>query len=66
MLAHQQRVVDERDELAGRLERLSAFIHGPRFADVPDMEQRLLVAQRVHMRHYLDVLERRIAAWGAA
>jgi hypothetical protein len=66
MAPHQQRVAAERAELAERLDKLAAFIHSERFADVPDAEQERLRRQRVHMRGYLHVLDERMGAWGAS
>lgn len=61
---HQQRVVVERDELADRLAKLEAFLNRPDFgAIVTPAEQPLLRAQAMHMRHYLAVLNGRIALW---
>lgn len=63
---HQQRVIDERRDLAVKLERLTAFREKPGFADLPLVDQGLLVQQADHMAAYLSVLDARIKRWGGA
>ena len=61
---HQQRVVDERDQLAERIEKLDAFIQGNSFFEgLPEAEQERLVAQAGVMAVYCRILERRIGAF---
>ena len=45
LLAHQHRMVQEREELADRLGKLGAFITGPRFASLDHEDRRLLIEQ---------------------
>ena len=65
MQPHQQRVVDEKADLDGKLKRLSTFMDGKLFENLPTSEQELLREQRVYMRNYSAVLGERIAAFPA-
>lgn len=59
---HQQRVVDEKAENDGRLEKLKAFIESnPTFETLPGAEQVRLCRQARIMRELSDVLGERIA-----
>lgn len=64
MQPHQERVVAERDELQGKVERLETFIGrgspGPIFTKLPVAEQCRLDRQFALMRLYLAVLNERI------
>ena len=62
---HQQRVVDEKNELAERLGKLLAFFQSPIFAGLDAAEQSRLRNQARFMDGYQAVLEDRIAAFGA-
>lgn len=58
---HQQRVVDEKAELADRLAKLDAFIlDSPVFLTLPEAEQARMKRQAVAMATYCDVLGDRI------
>jgi hypothetical protein len=68
MLPHQQRVIDERDQLAERLDKLRAFIEAnPKngtvslFQSLDEQERNDLQSQANYMTMYLSVLYRRIA-----
>jgi hypothetical protein len=61
---HQQRVLDERRELEGRLDRLSVFLGTPAFEALPEAERQLLVKQSGAMVAYSDVLAERLDLWG--
>jgi len=68
MLPHQQRVIDERDQLAERLDKLRAFIEAnPKngtvslFRSLDEQERNDLQSQANYMTMYLSVLYRRIA-----
>jgi hypothetical protein len=61
LTAYQQRVVDERDELAGNIDRLDKFIHGEIFRSIPAEEQERLARQLRIMVEYFRVLNERIA-----
>jgi len=64
MQPHQQRVVDERDELDSKLEKLSHFMGGnPIYLDLPDDEKDRLHRQRGAMEEYSKVLWERIKAF---
>jgi hypothetical protein len=61
MQPHERRVVDEKDELDERLERLIAFITGaPGFKALDNIDQALLRDQRDAMGEYSDILNKRI------
>lgn len=57
----QQRVVDERDQLDDRLQKLRAFFKTPQFEKLPEDDQRVLRQQSVFMGEYLSILEYRIS-----
>ena len=61
---HQQRVVEERDQLAERIEKLAAFTEGPLFQTLCEAEQRRLLSQAVAMDEYVAILNERIEAFG--
>jgi hypothetical protein len=64
MEAYQQRVVEERDQLSKRVEKLETFIGGaPRFRACLMDEQARLRVQLAHMHAYLGVLNERILLW---
>lgn len=59
---HQQRVLDEKVELNGRLSKLDAFIlDNPLFAKLPPDEQERLGRQSQAMAVYSGILDERIA-----
>ena len=61
---HQQRVVNERDELNTKLVALKGFIKGSQvFGSLPDDEQSRLKRQAEVMTEYSDILQERINAW---
>lgn len=64
---HQQRVVDEKNELDEKLTKLRAFCSqvGGIFDSLPTEEKQRLTEQEGHMAAYSDVLGRRISAFGA-
>jgi len=59
----QQRVVDEKEELDGKIERLDAFANGDVFGTLPAEEQERMSRQLQIMRDYSSVLDERIAAF---
>lgn len=63
MQPHQQRVIDEKTELDGRLKKLNAFIDGEIFKGLPEDERTRLRKQVGYMKCYSYVLEERIAAF---
>ena len=63
MLAFQERVVVEKQELDKKIEALSAFMGGHLFQTIPSAEQARMHKQRVAMRSYSEALGERIAAF---
>lgn len=61
--AHQQRVITERDELADKISKLSAFLPTATFQRLADEEQTRLANQLHVMRLYCSVLNQRIDAF---
>ncbi len=61
MKQHQIRVVDEKTDLDGKIERLDAFIGTPIYHDLDGHDQFLLRFQLVAMRQYSTTLGERIA-----
>ena len=57
----QERVVDEKNELAECLEKLNAFLATPECLTLPFDERCLLARQALVMAQYLDILLDRIA-----
>lgn len=64
LMPWQKRVLDERDELVGRISRLNFFLNCY-YKNVSEAERGRLRVQLYIMRAYLGVLEDRIAAWGS-
>lgn len=60
---HQQRVIDERADLVGRLDRLTIFFDTPTFASLDAAEQSRLQYQAVAMKEYAAALAERIVAF---
>lgn len=64
MQPHQQRVIQERDELKAKATALSEFIgNNPVFETIDVDEQERLKEQCEIMWQYFEILERRIAAF---
>lgn len=63
MQPHRQRVIDERQQLRERLDKLENFLAGDLFKSLEHEEGVLLWAQRGAMAQYLAVLDRRVARW---
>lgn len=60
---HQQRVVDEYDELCAKLDKLTKFIKGEVFKTVEPEEQTRLERQQAAMASYALILLHRIEAF---
>lgn len=60
---HQQRVVEEKDQLSERLSKLVAFFQTPMFGTLSEAERSRLRNQARFMDGYAAVLEERIAAF---
>lgn len=65
MEKYQERVIEEKQDLDGKIERLNTFLQLPDFFQtVPDsMERSLLRAQYGAMKEYSRLLGVRIAHW---
>lgn len=64
MAPHQQRVIDEKNELDERAHKLSQFIgNNPTFADLDPAEQERMKVQNDLMWQLSEVLSQRIAAF---
>ncbi|AEK09210.1 hypothetical protein FGG24_gp11 [Mycobacterium phage JC27] len=60
-----KRLLEERDELNARLERLTEFLDSPALDSLPPVDRSDLRAQAEAMGTYLDLLSRRIARYAA-
>ena len=58
---HQQRVVEEKNDLGVRRGKLLDFLSGDKIHDLPEDDQLLLQDQCNAMTTYLEILEKRIA-----
>ena len=65
MQDYQLRVVEERKQLSEKLEKLEQFLLGNAYLNLPGAEQNRLVRQTLIMVDYRDVLDERIANFGA-
>lgn len=63
MEAHQQRVVEELDDLKGKIARLQAFLETDICEALPSEQQGLLALQAQIMGAYAMVLAQRIEAF---
>jgi hypothetical protein len=63
---HQQRVVNEHNELTERIDKLGMFLKTDQFGALESEEKRLLLEQHYYMRHYALTLEMRITRWRSA
>ena len=55
-----QRVKTERNELKERLSKLNEFIYSEKSKEIDFDDVALLIEQSVHMKNYLEVLDRRL------
>jgi hypothetical protein len=63
MQPHQQRVVEEKEQLDLKIAKLDGFVHGTIYAALPDPERNRLMRQFCFMKDYSNVLLERIAAF---
>ena len=63
MQPHQQRVVEEKEQLTEKLDKLETFEGGAIFSSLPPTEQSRLTRQLLIMKLYEQVLSERIAAF---
>ena len=57
----QQRIVDEKEALSEKLDKLESFEGGPIYSKLPPAEQTRLTRQLLIMKLYEQVLSERIA-----
>lgn len=60
MQPHEQRVVEERNELGDKIRKLSDFLGTKTFDQLPDEDRDLLLWQKDHMSAYWATLNKRI------
>ena len=63
MEAYQERVVEEKRRLDGKLKRLKAFTASEKFGEVPAEEQGRMNKQHEVMEAYSNILGERISAF---
>lgn len=63
MLDYQERVVEERDVLSTKIDKLRKFTHGVLFTTLSSKERGYLMRQYLVMAAYLDILNERITAF---
>jgi hypothetical protein len=64
MLPHQQRVIDEKNELFDKIDKLDVFIKtNPIFGQMEEQDKKLLEEQLQHMSAYWGVLKQRVEAF---
>lgn len=62
--AHILRVMVERDDLAEKTDKLTAFLETPTFAALDEEDRQLLAAQLGAMGAYVGILDRRLSKAG--
>lgn len=60
MQPHQERVVTEKADLDEKISKLSGFMHGETYAELPAVDQGLLMVQIRAMKLYSETLSQRI------
>ena len=65
MQPHEQRVVDEKNELGDKLERLLTFLQTDFYKTLTEKEQELLYFQSQVMEDYYETLQQRIELFKA-
>jgi len=60
MQPHEQRVLDEHHDLAGKMSKLSDFLETFTFKVLPAADRVLLETQYYQMSGYLETLQRRV------
>lgn len=63
MLPHQERVVQEQDELDEKIVKLSTFLQSPAIEKIDIEEKPRLQEQLIVMQKYSNILGQRIAAF---
>ena len=64
MQPHEQRVIEEREQLVSRLDKLTEFLKGDLFKGLPADEQERLARQHRIMGDYAGILAERIVQFG--
>ena len=59
----QERLIEERNEIDQRGEKLFQFIESERFTKLPHFDQIALCMQLAHMQGYMEIVTRRIDAF---
>lgn len=65
-LPHEQRMIEERQDLGLKMQELCAFTRNPKFFGLPEAEQVRIIAQLDYMRGYYYMLSSRISAFTRA
>lgn len=65
LLPHQQRVVEERDALREKINKLTETMASPMWSLISGDERNLLVRQLRAMVNYCSILGERLRLWGA-
>lgn len=60
---HQQRVIDEKEQLDDKRMKLKGFLYTPLYSSLPEAERERLAMQCQVMDLYSDILKRRIACF---
>jgi len=60
---HQERVIEERNALQEKVNKLDVFLVGTKFNTLSTLEQSHLLMQQSAMRMYLNILNLRINNW---
>lgn len=60
---HQERAVQEKADLDGKIDKLTEFVEGPVHSTLPEDEKSRLATQLHHMKEYATALGQRIAAF---
>lgn len=55
-----ERLLDERNQLRDKLDKLTPFVKSQKIDDLPDTQQALLIVQESAMRTYLMCLQERL------
>lgn len=60
LLPYQERVISERDDLYKDFLKLGSFVRSNSFKELPNIDKKLLLAQKTAMDTYLTILDIRI------
>jgi len=65
LLPYQEKVISERDDLYKDFLKLSGYIRSSSFKKLPNIDKKLLIAQKSAMDAYLTILDTRIELFHA-